>query len=287
MDRDWVQIRDITHEESEESLFSPYVRQETWIKYAMQTVADVTGMWATSIWLADGPKVFRPTLGQCLALENVELRIHFEDYAQPYPALMVDLPEGGDYDPFVNIICFQSENLLIFNLKSRDSRDDITTTISRRKNRGVIEESFARYDENCAGLQKIAARVLRVAANSCLALVGHETVTGYLFPEEVARDQRLAREQTERGERARQRLPLYTTLVAFKREVVLHKTEGGHSPGDPTGREVGSHWRRGHYAMQPYGPGSSLRKRILRKPVLVREDKFLGETSDTTTVMRT
>jgi hypothetical protein len=282
MDRDWIQV-----EPGAGGIFHPVVRYETRIESIMRTAADLTACWAISLWLVDGPKVFRPTLAQCHALENVEVRLDFDDYAQPYQALMIDLPESGDYEPFTDVICFQSENLLIFNLRSRGNRDDITTTIAKYANRGTLDESFRRYDESCAYLQRMAARVLRVAANSCLALVGHETVTGYLFPEEVKRDQRLAKEQTERGERARNRLPLYATIVAFKREVVLHKTEGGHDSGDPTGREVGSHWRRGHYAMQPYGPGGSLRKRILRPPVLVREDKFLGELSATTTVMRT
>jgi hypothetical protein len=244
-------------------------------------------MWATSIWLTDGPKVFRPTLVQCQALENVEVRLNFEDYAQPYPALMVELPENDDYAPFIDVICFQSEHMLIFNLLSKGRTDDITTIIGKYQNRGLLEESFQRYDESCASLQKIAARALRVAANSCLALVGHEITTGYLFSKEVENDRRLAGEQTDRGERARQRLPLHAMLVAFQRDVVLHKTEGGHLAGDPTGREVGCHWRRGHYTMQPYGPGNSLRKRRLRLPVMVRADKFLGNLSDTVTTMRT
>jgi hypothetical protein len=282
INRNWVRVDML-----EGSSFRPVILQDTWLKAAMNTGADVIGLWTTSIWLADGPKVFRPTIMQCQAMENIEVRLNFEDYEQPYPAMMIDLPEGGDYEPFTDVTCCKTENLIVFNLRSRGNINDITTTISRYAGRGVIEESFQRYDESCAELQKSAARVLRVAANSCLALVGHETATGYLFPQEVERDRKLAGELTERGERARGRLPLHVTLVAFHRDVVLHKTEGGHSGGDSTGREVGCHWRRGHYAMQPYGEGRSLRKRILRKPVLIRGDKFLGDVADTTTVMRT
>jgi hypothetical protein len=282
LDRNWVEITS-----GEGPAYHARSRHETWLKPFMQRGADITGLWATSIWLADGPKVFRPTLSQCHALEHVEVRLNFEDYAQPYPALMVDLPDSGDYKPFIDVLCFQSENLLVFNLRTPRNVDDIVTTIARYANRGTIEESLRRYDEDCSGLQGAAARALRVAANSCLALVGHEIAIGYLFPKEVENDRRLAGEKTERGERARGRLPLHVMLVAFQREVVLHKTEGGHSTDNFTGREMGCHWRRGHYAMQPYGPGSSLRKRIFRLPVLVREDKFLGDISDTTTVMRT
>lgn len=282
LDRDWVEITP-----GDGPAFKARSRHETWLRPFVQRGADVAGMWATSIWLADGPKVFRPTLAQCQALENVEVRLNFEDYEQPYPALMVELPDSGDYKPFTDVICFQSENLLVFALRTPGNVDDIVTTIARYSNRGMIEESLRRYDEDCSGLQVVAARALRVAINSCLALVGHEIATGYLFPKEVENDRRLAGEKTERGERARGRLPLHVMLMAFQREVVLHKTEGGHSSSNITGREVGCHWRRGHYAMQPYGPGSSLRKRILRLPVLIREDKFLGDISNTTTVMRT
>ena len=282
IDRNWVEIK-----LGEGSAFQAKSRHETWLKSFMQRGGDITGIWALSVWLADGPKVFRPTLVQCQALEHVEVRLNFEDYAQPYPAILIDLPKSDDYAPFTNVICFKSENLIIFSLNTPEHVEDIVTCINRYNGRGTLEESFQRYDGDCDMFQQPASRALRIAANSCLALVGHETATGYLFPKDVESDRRLAQEQTERGERARERLPLHAMLVAFKREVVLHKTEGGHPSGDPTGREVGCHWRRGHYAMQPYGPGSSLRKRILRLPVLVREDKFLGDLSDTTTIMKT
>jgi hypothetical protein len=41
--------------------------------------------------------------------------------------------------------------------------------------------------------------------------------------------------------------------------------------GEPHGTHASPrlHWRRGHYAAQPYGPGFSLRKIIWREPTLV------------------
>jgi hypothetical protein len=41
-----------------------------------------------------------------------------------------------------------------------------------------------------------------------------------------------------------------------------------------------SHWRRGHFAMQPCGVGRRERKMIFRKPVLVRARYFLGDMKD-------
>lgn len=41
-----------------------------------------------------------------------------------------------------------------------------------------------------------------------------------------------------------------------------------------------SHWRRGHFAMQPFGIGRRERRMIFRKPVLVRAKYFLGDIKD-------
>jgi len=41
-----------------------------------------------------------------------------------------------------------------------------------------------------------------------------------------------------------------------------------------------SHWRRGHFAMQPYGIGRRERRMIFRKPLLVRAKYFLGDVKD-------
>ena len=41
-----------------------------------------------------------------------------------------------------------------------------------------------------------------------------------------------------------------------------------------------SHWRRGHFVMQPYGVGRRERKMIFRKPILVRAKYFLGDIKD-------
>lgn len=284
INRNWVAVRPIDDGKS----YQCTPRYDTWLKPAMSSGADAVGLWATSMWLIDGPKVFRPTVIQCRAMEQVEVRLNFEDYAQPYPALLVDLPEDGKYDPFLYVLAFKSENTLVFNLISRENLNDITTTISGWHTHCAIEESLQKFDRDCESTHESASRALRVAANSCLALTNHETATGFLFPQEVERDRRFAAEKTERGERAKERLPLHAMLVAFKQTVILHKTIGeATDEHDPTDREVNSHWRRGHWARQPYGPNHSLRKLILRPPVLVRADKFLGETADTTTLMKT
>ncbi|HIH2751408.1 hypothetical protein L3V59_36240 [Burkholderia aenigmatica] len=54
---------------------------------------------------------------------------------------------------------------------------------------------------------------------------------------------------------------------------VLH-AEAAVSMETGSGREVSSHWRRPHFAMQPYGPLRSLRKLIFIGPIIVRPDRI-------------
>ena len=43
--------------------------------------------------IADGPKLFRPTFEQCLALEHTSINFGFEDYHQPFPTVILELPK--------------------------------------------------------------------------------------------------------------------------------------------------------------------------------------------------
>ena len=275
----------------------------TWVKKLWKSGADAFSMWGLSVWLAEGPKVFRPTPAQCEAMENIEVKLTLEEYAQPYPALLVELPRqeqrrwidgdgviqtapGTNYGPFLSVLCFRSEHLVSCTLHSVNHENDITTTIA--VDGRPMEISIQKYDEDVIGLASGAARALRVAINSCLALVNYGCHKGYLFPKQAENDQRLAGEQSERGRRARERLKLAIKQVSFDQEIVLHDTD--HRQRDPntepTGREVSTHWRKGHWAMQAHGPAHSLRKRILRKPVMVRADKLLVDTAATSAVYR-
>ena len=84
-----------------------------------------------------------------------------------------------------------------------------------------------------------------------------------------------------KANRAKNRISLAVQVATLDQQVVLHQRgKGCHEPEESTGREMPFHIRRGHWAMQPYGPSQSLRKRILRKPAFVRADLFIGGTND-------
>lgn len=268
----------------------------TWLEDFMRsrtgiTSADLLGMWALSNWIGEGPKVFRPTPMQCQALENVEVRLSLEEYAQPYKAICVELPIEI-YHPFNCVVCMYNPRMSVFNIVGPCHHYDTVTTISTFSS--TMEESIVKFDKSCEDSAEMGSRCLRVAINSCLALVNYGHHMKLLFPHEEARDRRLAEENSDRGKKAKDRLSTHLSLVSFNQEIKLHNTEGRtyerSDDVEPTGREMLSHypcrempthWRKGCWCMQPYGPSQSLRKRILRKPCFVRADKFLGDKSDT------
>lgn len=281
IDRNWVGF-----ERMEGNNYRARPNVPTWLNRVCKTGADWLGMKADSIWLADGPKVFKPTPEQCKALEQVSVNLKIEDYAQPFPAMMIDLQRTGDYGSFKAVNVYHEPGVLIAVLHSVGCANDITTTIGTLD--GLIEESLVRFDEDCRADAPIAHRALRVAVNSCLALSHFGHHMDYLFPKEVESDRRLAKEDTPRGERARRRLPLAMLEISFAREVVLHRIERKErEPGVPTGREMPCHWRRGHWAMVACGPQHSERRRTFRPAVMVRADLFSGDKADTTTTYRT
>lgn len=71
------------------SRLSAVVQQ--WLESTATGARDLIDAWLRAQMAAGGPKVFRPTLDQCLAMEQVARRLASTDYGQPYPVMMVEL----------------------------------------------------------------------------------------------------------------------------------------------------------------------------------------------------
>ena len=280
LDRDWCYWTGLA-----DNTYSCNAKFPTFLRKLWKSGADAFAMKATSIWLVDGPKVFKPTKEQCLALEHVNVNLLLEDYTQPYPAILIQL----DYPPFTNVLCYKEEKILVCVLHTGDHLNDITTTVARTD--CFVEDSLVKFDEDCKADAKTAAAALRVACNACLALSNYGCHAKYLFPKEAERDRRLAKESTDRGKRAKDRLRLAVQELTLDHVVTLHETSQ-HGTSELTAREgysVSTHWRRGHWTMQCHGPGNSLRKRIFRRPILVRGDLLANDAfpPEVTTVYKT
>lgn len=257
------------------------------IRHLRASAVDLIGFKNMGNWAAQGPKTFIPTLEQCRALEQVEVNIPLVDYTQPYPALCVKLPKGI-YDPFLAIICYLDVTggpspMLSCAMLSKGNLQDVVTTIAHT---GDIEESLQKFDVDCNDVQHVAPLALRVAVNSCLVLTNYEHRLDMMYPAEYASDAHLAEEDSERGQRARLRVRIAPQRVSFVQNITLHRSEHRDGTGEPTGRELPFGWRKGHWAMQPYGAGSTLRKRIFRRPCMVRPDKLVGDAGGTSVTYR-
>lgn len=281
LDPNWVRWQSIgVEEDTGYERYTAGCVQPTWIKPAL--AVDWFAMLAASRWLGEGPKVFRPTRDQQEALGQVAVNLTLEDYTQPHPSLMVML----DVPPFVAALtCHVEGRLLVSSLMSLDHENDITHT--HLTNGKIIERSLLLCDDDIAHLKGESLRAQRIAINSCLALSHFGCHLDYLLPKEVEQDRFFARERGERGDRARTRLALAVQECKLDREVVLHRDRRHGEPGEPTGREMPFHWRKGHWAMVPCGVGKTERKRAFKRPCMVRADKLAVDASLITTEYRT
>lgn len=262
------------------------IQDRSWLRPYLTSGREMAMFLGMSHWLGNGPKCIIPTQEQCQAMQQVTVNLPLEDYQQPYPATVVKLT-GEEYLPFLAVLCFvtPTPGISVFHLISPLNKDDITTVV-RGGNAHLIEEDITNFREDCDNEKTAATLALRTAVNLNLAMVNYDTVLSYLYPKEVSADQGLSKERSERGERARNRLAVAVQRISFSQEIQLHKEEKCPTTTTKSSNTVNTHWRKGHWAMQPYGEKNTLRKRIFRKPVLVRSDLFSGNLADTATTYK-
>lgn len=274
INRNWVKITELGDTD-----FRVENIVDTPLRRAWADGSDALSMVAVSVWLIDGPKTFRPTAQQCRALEQIEVNINVKEYAQPYPAILIE-PPAGMYGPFKAVLSYHlpAQNYVVLGLLSDDHTEDIVTCAKEDGNE--MEVVLNKFRPDSRKFAKEATAIYRVAVNACLALVNFGCHKTHLFAKQVESDRRLAGEQSERGAKARDRIKQAVSIVTFAQEVHLHDGDNPAHTG-PQGGSVTPHWRRGHWRMQVHGPKNSLRKRVLIKPVLVRADLFVGDLADT------
>jgi hypothetical protein len=141
IDRDWCEYVNLPNARYKAHSKLPTFLRELWI-----SGADAFSMWALSTWLIDGPKIFRPTVEQCEALEQVAVNVELTDYAQPYPAILIDLPPKR-YGCYTHVICHHSPPRLLTCLtNSDDNLHDVATTVA--VDGRPIEVSLQKFDDD-------------------------------------------------------------------------------------------------------------------------------------------
>jgi hypothetical protein len=293
-------------------LISPAARR--WLDSHPLNARELLSIWLRSQVVADGPKIFQPTLEQCLIMEQVAPRIATSDYAQPYPVMIVEFPEAfrqqraccgqsalfvGTHAPEAVLIGFEpppvgaialeglfsSGNVVRLGIMPRDA------TIEDRLVLEHGEESYAPTDPITVSEHVVIAGVMRVAINSMLLLaeygcrhLGAANESHFRRLEHFAQ---LARRKKSGVDVAERNLRLASQFYGFAQEIVLHEEEARDAAAPRTEAHSESwrrpHWRRGHWKMHAHGPGLSARKRIFIKPVLVNRHLLHGDEALATT----
>lgn len=255
--------------------------------------------------LGGGPKVFRPTAIQLRALEEMEVNVPAEEFASPFPTIVIELPDdysetklvenpyageqfgryvqGDRHRPSMSVLHWDRSNLqlihsAIFEGTSVKSWCGLSEGEEVESWFGVKmpdRSTLAMTEDEDA----VERALRRAALNYCLLLdeVGAKRV-GAARPNEYAQLVKWCAKSNRHT--ARNRLQLATSPIVYAphAEVALYRTVATHSElsAGHSGRTVGPHHRRGHYKMQPHGPRGSLRKRIRVPGTFVNSHLLVG-----------
>lgn len=233
--------------------------------------------------LAVGPKLLQPSVAVCRALAGIKVRLPVTDYAQPYPSILVRLPqewvdevaarhpgspplpiilvEHDDVDPRVTLLVSPATGVkgsVLFNIFDRP---------------GITIEDILRGPEmRMAAPRFLAAEVHhRVALNLCLmATYSGVKSAGWLDPKRHAKHEKLARRGDARG---RNLLAGDVERIELDQRVELDlgiRFADRPPPQGGTHAAPHPHHRRGHVRWQRVGPGRAGLKLIKIKRTFVR-----------------
>lgn len=253
-----------------------------------------------------GPKVFRPTSDQLVALEDIVINLDFEDYNQPFDTIVVELPEQYaksrsvisdtntiETPSVVIVVHDRVSNTLIFNIMMDNGV--VLTNWRRFKDNKSLEYWFEHEEKSLSETDQITksefdltVHIRRAIANYCLLLdeVGVKK-HGPINQTYYDRLTKFAAKKNDKQTAARCELRSYPIVYEINQEVKLHTVLPRQSGSSTTvGYHVDPHHRRAHYRMQRYGEGLKLKKRIRIAPMFIHADCFVGPMSNSITTYK-
>lgn len=245
---------------------------------ASRSASTLCGLLSFSEWLKDCPRIIRPSAEQAESLAQVAIEIELKDYEQPFPCLCVEIPGNK---VFKAAICYRhSPDILAMELVSHDHLDDINTMIRQREGT-TVERALEKLDpeDDMESLEPYSVAAQRVALNMCMCLMQYGHKESPAFPKELAMDRMYAKEDSDRGRKAKVRVKEALHRVDFDHEVVIRRPSPRKEDHGESGRTVPGHWVRGHWKMVPYGPLSVVprpTRKTLIKPYLTHAGDALG-----------
>ncbi len=243
--------------------------------------------------LLHGPKIFRPTALQCEALENVNVTLHQDEYKQPYPTCIVELPDDHSSnrlvpdatglfveqrpefvyidttEGIVSQVIFSSHYAISLRYEGQPTLEDWLNT--------PIPESTLAADP---AEHQMAATVTRLALNFLLLVMDHGCK---MVPDDPEAYQRAAEKRDRTGSRKKKKnltkaLENWPHVHLLDQAISLFEREGQPASASDEFARPGTpkrpHWRRGHWRGVACGPHRSERKRMFIPAVLVNEGRL-------------
>lgn len=249
---------------------------------------DLLQTYSLSRAAALGPKVFRPLALQCLALENSDPDLPWDDYQQGDEVLFIEFPDeyrqqkiaGGLKRCPRYLICWFDPDVgaIVVTCQFDSMNDRIVSVLAKRDDAETINDMlqlplFYENDGTSAEDNQdfiVAALFERLAINLNLIMTyGGGTIT--YRPTDPAEIERIRRERSKYKKRSgpkaaatmasldAQRANLMTQVV-FDKEIAWWAEPQVRTvlPDDrteaPREANYGPHIRKGHFRRQPYGP---------------------------------
>lgn len=259
--------------------------------------------------LCSGQKTIRLSSDWCEAFENTELTLRFRDYRQPFPTMIVELPndyatnkrvpQSLDYPECVLIHFEESRKVILIEIQFRHSQTHLSIPFSVDDDIETVLKEFIVMPTNEAaftktpGIEDYLAPLMRIALNAVVAMVygtdWHKLEPSYLERKATAQIKAQTKSRDAVSARmAKLRLKALPEIYEFKQttDAFLEAPPESDDTTGSQGTPRKPHWRRGHWRRQAVGPGRAERRLQWIRPMLIRADRFKGDLKDTSVTYR-
>jgi len=175
-------------------------------------------------------------------------------------------------------------------VRNRDRRQDDVQEVSAGKflmpGNPAIQGSTEGEFDAAENVQRLGINFAMMMSLYTVKVAGPLDANNYKIWQQEARAKRGGSVPTRRAMESQQKLAATMQLIQFDQKVefydeVEEQIEVAQGVDiESLHKSPRSHWRRGHFAMQPFGLGRRERRMIFRKPLLVRAKYFLGDIKD-------
>ncbi len=257
----------------------------------------IYSLYAKSKWLSGGPKILRPDEVQCTALQNVDLTIGFEEYKQPFPTVLIELPDTfrrslsaqiGLAVPRFVLLCHCTENGFIIAIEIGDPDGEERAAILPPcwpSLQAGLDHLLSETGGPCGKRVRVLASI---AMNFGLLLTHYGAKNlGPLDPKaHQIQLQNSKRKKGQRSERAKRLLQGTLEQIDFAQHVILSRSSSTPTRANGKSSCKKPHWRRGHYRRQLVGAGRSASKLLFIKPIFINAGMYSGDLSDTSYILQ-